>query len=67
LLLTERFYGKEFPMDGINAAQSAEVLNQLLQNMSAKQIETAEKMVKVSLEMSLGAELGKGGAIDIVA
>lgn len=54
-------------MDGINAAQSAEVLNQLLQNMSAKQIETAEKMVKVSLEMSLGAELGKGGAIDIVA
>ncbi len=55
-------------MDGVTAAaQSGEALAQLLQQMSATQIDTAEKFIRVNAEMALGAEVGKGGAVDLVA
>jgi hypothetical protein len=55
-------------MDGAAAAaQSGEVMAHLLQQMSSAQIETAEKLIKVNAEIALGAELGKGGAIDLSA
>jgi hypothetical protein len=53
-------------MDPVSAAaQSIEAVNNILQAAHQASIETAEKMVKVSVEMSLSAELGKGSLVDL--
>ena len=53
-------------MDPVSAAaQSIEAVNNILQTAQQASLETAEKMVKVSVEMSLGAELGKGAGVDL--
>lgn len=55
-------------MDGVSAAaQSIEAVSSILQMANQASIETAEKLMKVSVEMSLSAETGKGAAIDLVA
>jgi hypothetical protein len=47
------------------AARSIEAVNDVLQVANKATIEAAEKLMKVSIEMSLGAETGKGGAVDV--
>ncbi|MBD3345533.1 MAG: hypothetical protein GF401_10765 [Chitinivibrionales bacterium] len=55
-------------MDGVSSvAQSVQALNQVLQSANKETVEMAEKMVKVNVEMALGAELGKGGSVDVSA
>ena len=49
------------------SARSIEAVNQILQMANAQSIEAAEKLMKVSVEMSLGAEVGKGAAVDVSA
>jgi hypothetical protein len=49
------------------AAQSIDAVNEILQTANQANIEVAEKLMKVSVEMSLGAECGKGNAVDLSA
>ena len=49
------------------AARSAEAVNQILQSANKASIEMAEKLMRVSVEISLGAECGKGSAVDLSA
>ena len=53
-------------MDSVSAAaQSIQAVNDILQVANQATIEAAEKMMKVSVEMAVGAELGKGGGVDL--
>lgn len=53
-------------MDPVSASsRSIEAVNTILQTTYQASIETAQKLMKVSVELSLGAELGKGAEIDI--
>lgn len=55
-------------MDSISSVtQSIDAVNQMMQVAQAKSIQTAEKMMKVSVAMTLGQETGKGNLIDLVA
>lgn len=55
-------------MDGISSvSRSIDAVNQMMQTAQAKTIETAEKMMKMNVEMTLGSEQGKGQLLDIVA
>lgn len=47
--------------------RSVDALNQVLKMASSEGIELAEKMVKVTAEIALGVEAGKGELLDIVA
>jgi hypothetical protein len=49
------------------SASSIEAVNNILQTANQASIEAAEKLMKVSVEMAVGAECGKGGAIDCSA
>jgi hypothetical protein len=61
------FFG-EVAMDGISAVnQSTQALGDLLQMITTKQTDMAEKMVKVTTEMALASQPGLGQAIDMVA
>ncbi len=54
-------------MDGIsNVTQSVDAVNQIMQVAQAKAIQTAEKMMKVNVAMTLGQEMGKGNLIDLL-
>ncbi len=50
-----------------NVAQSIDAVNQVMQAAQIKAIQTAEKMMKVNVAMTLGQEAGKGNLIDMVA
>jgi hypothetical protein len=57
-------------MSGVGAAQaasSADAMAQVLKSSITESTELAEKMMKVSVSMTVGAELGKGGAVDASA
>ena len=55
-------------MDPVSASsQSIESVNQILQVANKATIEAAEKLMKVSIEMAVGAEFGKGLALDLSA
>jgi hypothetical protein len=54
-------------MDVSAIAQSTDAVNQIMQMASKENIEMAEKLVKVTLQLSLGAEAGKGGMVDTTA
>jgi hypothetical protein len=55
-------------MEGVSAVNnSAKVLGDLLQMISAKQTDMAKKMVKVTTEMALKSQPGLGQIIDMVA
>ena len=55
-------------MDPVSAAaQSIQAVNEILQNAQQAAIQTAEKMVKVNVEMAVGAEMGKGQTADFIA
>lgn len=55
-------------MSGVsNVAQSIDAVNQVLQAAQTKAMQTAEKMMKVNVAMTLGQETGKGNLIDLVA
>lgn len=55
-------------MDGVaSVSQSVDAVNQLLMAASQKTMEQAEKMIKVTAEMALGQEAGKGALFDTVA
>jgi hypothetical protein len=55
-------------MEAVSAiSQSIEAMNQVLQMATQLSTETAEKMVKVNVEMSLAAQPGVGEVIDTVA
>ena len=49
------------------AARSIEAVNDILQVANQATNEAAEKMMKVTVEMALGAELGKGEGVDFSA
>lgn len=55
-------------MDGVSSvSQSINAVNDMLQMAQAQTIKTAEKMMKVSVEMAVGLEQGKGQLLDLVA
>ncbi|MBN1309497.1 MAG: hypothetical protein JXA18_16375 [Chitinispirillaceae bacterium] len=54
-------------MNSIAAAGSIEAVNTILQIANQASIEAAEKLMKVSVEMTVGAECGKGAAVDLSA
>jgi hypothetical protein len=54
-------------MNSVAAARSIEAVNAILQTASQASIEAAEKLMKVSVEMAVGAECGKGAAVDLSA
>ncbi|MBN1578016.1 MAG: hypothetical protein JW913_15760 [Chitinispirillaceae bacterium] len=54
-------------MNTAASARSIEAVNAILQTANQAAIETAEKLMKVSIEMAVGAECGKGAAIDCSA
>jgi hypothetical protein len=54
-------------MNAAASARSIEAVNAILQTANQATIETAEKLMKVSVEMAVGAECGKGAAIDCSA
>jgi hypothetical protein len=58
---------KENDMDVSAAAQSIQAVNEIMQNAQQAAMRTAEKMVKVNVEMAVGAELGKGQGVDLTA
>jgi hypothetical protein len=55
-------------MDPISATcQSIEAVTQLLKDAQARNLDLAMKMVRVSTEIAVGAEYGKGALIDVSA
>lgn len=53
-------------MDPVAAtAQSIQAVNDIMQNAQQAVMQTAEKMVKVSVQTAVGAELGKGQGVDL--
>ena len=48
-------------------SQSTEAMAQILQMATQEMTETAEKMVKVNVEMALSVNPGIGQAIDMIA
>ncbi|MBN1983569.1 MAG: hypothetical protein JW795_18680 [Chitinivibrionales bacterium] len=46
---------------------SAEAVNQVLKNASNAQVDSAKKMARMNVEMSLASEPGKGEMIDCMA
>ncbi|MBD3319891.1 MAG: hypothetical protein GF350_02230 [Chitinivibrionales bacterium] len=53
-------------MDGVSSvSQSVEAVSRILQMANQESIEMAEKMVKVSVEMALSQEPGKGANLDV--
>ncbi len=61
-------YLKEETVNPVSAAaQSIVEINNIMQDANKATIEAAEKLMKVSVEMALGAEVGKGASIDCFA
>ncbi len=57
-------------MDGISneiISKSVETMNQVMKSAQNKNLEIAEKMVSMNLEIALGVENGKGELLDVVA
>ena len=55
-------------MDPVSAAaRSIEAVNTILEDANKATNDAAEKMMKVSVEMAVGSELGKGEGVDISA
>ena len=55
-------------MDGVAAvASSIEAVNRVFQAANSETLKAVEKMMKVSVEMALGKEAGKGELLDMVA
>lgn len=55
-------------MDPVSAAaQSIQAINEIMQNAQQATMQTAEKMIKVNMEIAVGAEIGKGQGIDLTA
>ena len=54
-------------MNTANVGASIAALNQVMVDASQKSMEMAEKLVKVSVEMAVGQEAGKGGSFDQLA
>ena len=54
-------------MNSVAAAGSIEAVNAILQAANQASIEAAEKLMMVSVEMAVGAECGKGAAVDLSA
>ncbi|MCX7726043.1 MAG: hypothetical protein N2053_04255 [Chitinispirillaceae bacterium] len=55
-------------MDPVSAVSSSvEAVNKILQFANAATIETAEKLMKLSVETAVGKEPGKGDVVDITA
>jgi hypothetical protein len=53
-------------MDPVSAAsRSIEAVNDILQVTNQAANDAAEKIMKVSVEMAVGAELGKGQGVDL--
>lgn len=53
-------------MDPVTAAsRSIEAVNDILQVANKATNDAAEKIMKVSVEMAVGAESGKGGEVDL--
>lgn len=53
---------------GVSAgAQSIAAVNDLLKNVTAQTTDSAEKLMKYTVAASVGAEVGKGGAVDVTA
>ena len=47
------------------AAQSIQSVNEVLQMTTKKSMDAAEKMMKVTVADAVGAEIGKGKAVDV--
>jgi hypothetical protein len=56
-------------MDGVTqaSAQAIEAVNDMMKAASAQTMKAQEKMMKVSVTTTVGAEMGKGAAVDMVA
>ena len=55
-------------MDAVRSAtDSIEAVNKLLEAANRKVLDTVEKQLKVTVEMALGVEAGKGEYLDVVA
>lgn len=55
-------------MDPISAVSSSvEAVNKILQYANSASIENAEKLMKFTVETSVGKEVGKGEMVDITA
>ena len=55
-------------MDPVSAAaRSIEAVNDILQVANKATNDAAEKMMKVTVEMAVGSELGKGEGVDVSA
>lgn len=53
-------------MDPISAAsQSIEAVTELLKDAQARNLDLAMKMIRVSTEIAVGVEYGKGDLIDV--
>ena len=53
-------------MDPVSAAaRSIEAVNSVLQTATKATNDAAEKMMKVNVEMAVGAEAGKGQGVDL--
>jgi hypothetical protein len=55
-------------MDAVSSvAQSIQSVNDLLKMTTTKAMDAAEKIMKVTVADAVGAEVGKGAAIDLIA
>lgn len=55
-------------MDPVSSvAQSIQSINDLLKMTTTKSIDAAEKIMKVTVADAVGAEIGKGAAVDLTA
>lgn len=55
-------------MDPVSSvSQSIQSVNDLLKMTTTKSVDAAEKMMKVSVADAVGAEIGKGAAVDLIA
>ncbi len=62
------FLSGGYIMDPVSSvAQSIQSVNDLLKVTTSKSMEAAEKIMKVTVADAVGAEIGKGAAIDLVA
>lgn len=65
-LCEKEMNNKEKYMDPVAVtARSIDAVNNVMENANKATLRAAEKIMKVTVETAVGAETGKGGAVDL--
>lgn len=65
-LCGEGMNNKEENMDSVAAtARSIDAVNNVMESANKATLKAAEKIMKVTVQTAVGAETGKGGAVDL--